>query len=78
MPIILTRSELDTMQCQHPDCTHESHDTIFFFHSRCHIKADCEVSYDNSTGLLKIDCGECKKNIVFIEVAEKHVEFRKT
>lgn len=68
---ILSRKELDVMQCAMPGCDHKNHATVFFFHSRCHIDADQEVSYDNTTGLLKVDCGECGVNIVFIKVAEE-------
>jgi len=69
MPHILNRQQLDVMQCQMPGCDHKNHPSQFFFHSRCHITADCEVSYDNKTGLLKIDCGECGTNICLVEVA---------
>ena len=69
MPAILNRKQLDAMQCQMPGCDHRQHSTVHFFHARCHIKADCEVSYDSKTGLLKIDCGQCGTNICFVEVA---------
>jgi hypothetical protein len=55
MPQIMTRKQLDVMQCQMPGCDHKN--------------ADCEVSYDNQLGLLKIDCGECGRNICMVEVA---------
>jgi hypothetical protein len=66
---IMTRKQLDVMQCQMPGCDHKNHSTIHFFHSRCHTDADCEVSYDNQLGLLKIDCGMCGQNICLVEVA---------
>jgi hypothetical protein len=47
---IMTRKQLDVMQCQMPGCDHKNHSTIHFFHSRCHTDADCEVSYDNQLG----------------------------
>jgi hypothetical protein len=69
MPQIMTRKQLDVMQCQMPGCDHKNHSTIHFFHSRCHTDADCEVSYDNQLGMIRIDCGECGRNICMVEVA---------
>lgn len=69
MPRVMTREQLDTMQCQHPNCTHTDHSNVFFFHARCHMEADCEVSYDRNFGVMKIDCGECGQNIALVQIA---------
>lgn len=71
MAKVLTRKELDVMQCQHPGCTHENHNTVFFLHARCHEDADCEVSYDNATGLLNVVCGFCGSEIATLKIAAK-------
>jgi len=67
---VLTRAILDPMQCQHPDCTHEDHGTVFYLHAQCHPPAGSRVSYDSSTGILAVRCRQCDKLTAEIKVAD--------
>jgi hypothetical protein len=60
MPEPLTRAELDPIAaagCQMPGCTHEHHAGLpLYLHCRHHPGGKIEVSYDPTTGTLRIGC----------------------
>lgn len=57
--------------CQMPGCDHKHHDSTFFFHARCHIRGQVEVSYTAGSGILKVKCRECGKVVADVKVAEE-------
>jgi len=64
----LTRKDLQHVQCQVLGCTHDNHG-VLFLHAGCHMRAGTEVSYNLVTGVLTINCKQCKKLIAKILVA---------
>ena len=76
---ILLREQLDAIAhsvavngCGMPDCGHENHEPVFFFHAKCHIKAQCEVYYDQDK--LHINCAKCDKYICKVAVNPKPIK----
>lgn len=53
--------------CQHPECTHEDHSTLYF-NARCHAGGAVEASYTKGSGEIVIACRVCHKEIVRVAV----------
>lgn len=65
----LTRKDLDRLECQHPNCTHEGHEQ-FYLHSRCHMSSGVFACYDRRNGTVTMECAKCKKPIAVFQVAD--------
>lgn len=66
----LTRSDLDNMPCQAPNCgtgPHASHGKPMRLVGRCHPTTGSRVTY--STGTVRVFCHKCSQLIAEIEVA---------
>jgi hypothetical protein len=67
MPIPMTRAELNGLGCSDPNCTADH--SVIYFHQRCHQDAGTWTSFDKTTGVLTVECAECRKPIADILVA---------
>lgn len=56
--------------CEGCDCKWEP----LYFHSHCHPAAYCEVMYHN--GVVTVNCGVCKSEVVKIFVGSKEEKLR--
>ena len=54
--------------CSAPGCDHEDHDEMYF-HCRCDLSGQIEVSYERGSGALVIGCMECGQTMARIAVA---------
>lgn len=54
--------------CQNPDCKNHTADDPLFVHARCHPRAGVDVSYQYGSGVLKVACRECHKNVMQVSV----------
>lgn len=61
--------DLERMKCCTPDCDHDSHDGLMYFHSLCHPLEPTWVHFDGSTGELVIECAVCKEDVARVVVA---------
>ena len=64
----LTCTELNSIGCSDPDCTHDH--SVVYLHPRCHPEAGTWASFDKGTGTLTIECVQCQKPFVGILVAD--------
>jgi hypothetical protein len=65
----LTRTELDQIGCENPDCDHRE-DPELFLHSVCHPNVPTWVSYDRLVGALTVRCADCERVVVVVAVQE--------
>ncbi len=63
----LTRSQLDHVGCDTPNCKHDH--SMLYMKSRCHERAGVDVVYHKATGTLKLACAVCHRPVVEITVA---------
>lgn len=68
MSDIQTRELLDRLRCTNPHCDHK-HGGVFNLIAPCHPRAGLDVSYNQETGRLSLECHRCKVEIAQIEVA---------
>ena len=71
MSSYVTKRELDTWAsggCMDENCAHD-HGPLFA-HAACHIGGEIEASYVRGSGVLRIACRECGKDIMNVQVAE--------
>jgi hypothetical protein len=66
---VTTRSELNSLGCQSPDCDHKDH-KVLYLHPKCHADAGTWASYDKDTGTLTIRCLACEDAFVEILVGD--------
>lgn len=62
--MIVTRKQLDTLKCIHPNCKDPNHELIL--HSKCHI--DYPTQAIKSDDILEIQCAKCGKLIFDIAI----------
>lgn len=55
--------------CGNPECTHDHKDGIVYLRQVCHPEAALDLSYTKGTGVLVIECHECKKFVGEVTVA---------
>jgi hypothetical protein len=53
--------------CQTAGCTHD-HSEPLYLHSRCHRKRGTFVAIDPVQKTLRVECAECKKEIVTVSL----------
>jgi hypothetical protein len=68
MPPPLTCAELNVLGCSDPNCAHDDH-SMLYLHQRCCEDAGSWASFDKHTGVLTLECRECKKPFAKILVA---------
>lgn len=69
----LTRIELDiatALGCQHPDCKDPFCDNLLYLKGRCHPAAGTWATYKNGTGVIRITCKVCEREVTAFQVAE--------
>lgn len=60
----LTKDDFERMQCENPDCRHESHELVL--HSNCHPRTPTWTAYRN--GVLTVTCSLCHRVVAEIAV----------
>jgi hypothetical protein len=55
---------------QGKNCTHEYHNSIVYFHARCHPTGKTWAFFDRTKNTITIECAVCRKRIV--EVTLEH------
>jgi len=68
--LLMLRSELDKLECAHPDHSPEACSNNRVLSSSCHPGLPTWAVYDRNTGVLTIICAKCLTPIVAVPVAD--------
>jgi hypothetical protein len=63
---LLTKTELDSIHCDNPECSHKEDDFIHI-HPDCHPGMPVHAAYDKIQGALVLCCAICGKPLVMVK-----------
>jgi len=70
----LTKLELDiafSQGCSNPGCKDPFCNDEMYIHQNCHPQAPTQTKYCKTTGVITVECMECERPIVAIQVANQ-------